>query len=143
MTRVKQAALIVAVAAIVGCSSGTPLASSSGSVSVAITSATADSSGYTLTLRVTNSDTGSIALNPDCPGTIEVRNGGVWGPAGDDPICPQPAVTVDPEQTRTLTLRNQGVIGGQVIRYLLQWTWFNGVANAAGGQVASAAVTLK
>jgi hypothetical protein len=142
MIRIRGVRWVAGFAAIAGCSSGAPLASTGGSVSVAITSATADSSGYTLSLQVTNSDTGSIALNPYCPGTIEVRTGSAWAPAGDDPICPAPAVTVAPGQMRAFTLPNQGVIGGQVIRYVLQWSWFNG-DGTAGGHATSGATTLR
>ncbi len=142
MIRIWQAGMMAAAALVIGCSSGAPLASTGGGVSVAITSATADSVGYALTLRVTNSDTGSIMLSAYCPGTIEVRARGEWTPAGDDPICPSVATSVDPGHSRILTLRHQGVTTGQVIRFVLQWSWLNGDRYAAA-HVASAAVALK
>ena len=125
-----------------GCSADLLPSSTGGAVSTTITSVVKTDSGVTLSVNVTNSDTGAIAYSSYCPGVVQ-RLAGSWAPISDTPtVCRATAKSIEPGGSVTFVAAESKAAIGYDVRFVFNWLWLNG-NGPVGGTSTSQAVNVE
>ena len=111
-----------------GCNSASDMGSTSAhGLASQITAIVLDSAGgYTVSLKGTNVDTGSISDGSGCPVAVQVWQGRRWSPSSEG-ICRGTAKTIDPGMSLLFTAHNTEISSGDVVRAVTPWMYFNGI----------------